>query len=157
MRPKEARELTWEQIDFEAGIIVQTQHKTARKTGKPRIIGLDPATMRFLANLYRQRPEGTDHVFLNRCGRPWKRSTLCSHMSELCNRLGLPEDLTPYTMRHARATEAIISGMGERQLADHLGHSNTRMIQRYSHAASKAEYLRDIARQAVRRKKPQLD
>jgi integrase len=55
MRPGELRCLRWCHIDWEKGLAVLERHKTARSTGKPRIIVFPPAIMKLLAWIYRHR------------------------------------------------------------------------------------------------------
>lgn len=47
-RPCEARLLRWDQVDLGRGVAVLQEHKTARRTGRPRIIGLHPIVVRML-------------------------------------------------------------------------------------------------------------
>jgi integrase len=52
-RTCEMREARWADVHFDLGVIALYKHKTARATGKPRLIGLDPSLLRFLRNLHR--------------------------------------------------------------------------------------------------------
>ena len=47
-RPGEASAITWENVVWEQGIVILDQHKTRKKTGKPRIIVLPPAVLKML-------------------------------------------------------------------------------------------------------------
>jgi integrase len=57
-RPGEASKLEWRHIDFERKLAVLSpeEHKTGRKTGKPRTILLPPILVRMLRYLERRRP-----------------------------------------------------------------------------------------------------
>src|SRR5260370_34063787 len=69
-RPGEAASMRWADVRFEAGSVVLMDHKTARKTGQPRIIPLVPTVIKLLqwmrahaeaqGNVFDQ-----DHVFVN--------------------------------------------------------------------------------------------
>lgn len=61
-RPGELSALRWHQIDWQRGIAVLPQHKTFRKTGKPRILYFLPAMLALLAWLQRQRPPAPEEV-----------------------------------------------------------------------------------------------
>jgi hypothetical protein len=54
------------------------EHKTARKTGRPRIIPLVPTVIRLLLWVRRHSPDarGQDHVFVNGCGNSFSRGWL---------------------------------------------------------------------------------
>jgi integrase len=155
-RTKEMRDLLWVEVDFERGVIVQVRHKTERQTAQPlpRIIGLDRATLRFLRNLH--RCVIGEHVFTNCDGGPWDRHTFARHMHRWADRLGLAPSaahLSPYCFRHTYGTRAIEAGLGERQLADQMGHATTAMVAYYAQTAGKVEYLRRVAEEALRRKR----
>src|SRR5260370_39815836 len=69
-RPGEAASMRWADVRFEEGSVVLMDHKTARKTGRPRIIPLVPTVIKLLlwmrahaeaqGNVFDQ-----DHVFVN--------------------------------------------------------------------------------------------
>lgn len=156
-RTCEMRELLWPEIDFDGGIVVKEAHKTSRTTGKARMFGLEPCVLRFLRNLHRTRKDGQDHVFVNAYGTPWDRHTFARHLRRWAKRIGLDDNagtrVSGYCFRHSYATWAIESGMGERQVADQMGHASTRMMAWYSKAGQKAAHLRNVASQGVKRRK----
>jgi integrase len=157
-RPSEMRGLRFDEIDFEAGVVVKQKHKTRAKTGKPRMFGLEPCILRFLQNLYRKKVEGQEFVFLNTYGEPWKdRHVFARHLRRWAKRIGLDEGVVDrvsgYCVRHSFCTWAIEAGVGDRQIADQMGHADTRMIAWYSKAAQKRAHLRDVATSAIKRKK----
>jgi integrase len=57
-RPGELCVLRWEHIDWQrcVGVLPWDEHKTGRRTRRPRVIALTPPMMRLLAWLKRQRP-----------------------------------------------------------------------------------------------------
>jgi integrase len=157
-RTCEMRELLWTQIDWERCVLVFEEHKTIDQQQEPRtrLIGLDRATVRFLANLYRRRLPGQLRVFVNSEGTPWDRHTFARHMHRWAERVGLDPTrvkLSAYCLRHTYGTKAIEAGVGERQLADQMGHTTTRMVSYYAQTAGKADHLRRIAEAALRRPK----
>lgn len=157
-RTEEVRDLLWVHIDFVRGIIVIEDHKTIGQQNEPlpRIIGLDPNTLRFLANLYRQRVSGQSRVFVNCDGKPWTRHSFARHMNRWGTRLGLEPSargLSPYCFRHTYGTNAIEAGVGEKQLADQMGHTTTRMVAYYAQTAGKIEHLKRVAADALKRRR----
>jgi integrase len=156
VRTKEMRDVVWAEIDFRRGIIVRDKHKAINQTEDPlpRIIGLDRPTLRFLGNLYRNRRPGQLNVFVNCYGTSWDRHTFARHMNRWGSRLGLnPTEakLSAYCFRHAYGCAATEAGVGERQLADLMGHSDTRMVSYYAQTAGKIEHLKRNAAKAMER------
>jgi integrase len=151
-RTCEMREVLWTDVDLGRGIVRLDEHKTMRtqRNPAPRIIGLDEGTVRFLKNLLRQRPARTEKVFLNNDGTPWTRQAFARCFRRAADRLGLAPDLSAYCLRHLYGTEAIEGGVGERQLADQMGHTTTRMVSYYAKTAGKIDHLRRVATQVKR-------
>ena len=83
-RPKEARDLTWEHVRDDRWVI--PEHKTAKKTGRPRVIYLDEPLREMMSRL---RPAAGARVFLNTEGRPWAMNALRLQISRLRKKLGL--------------------------------------------------------------------
>jgi integrase len=112
---------TWDQIDWDAGIITQWEHKTAKKTGVPRILNLDPPLLRLLAHLYNRRRPGQTTCFVNCHGTPWNSNAYGSLFRRYGHKLGLPKGVTAYGARHGWAVAAIKSGESDRAVADAMG------------------------------------
>jgi integrase len=55
-RPGEAASLRWNEIDWEQSRAILDKHKTAKKTGKPRVLVLNPVLIRLLRWLRARRP-----------------------------------------------------------------------------------------------------
>ncbi len=152
-RTCEARAVEWEHVDWDAGVIRLTHHKTAAATGQVRVIGLEPCVLRFLKNLHRHRRPGQTHIFLNGRGKPWKRDHFTKIFRTFATRAGLPMTVSAYSIRHLFATQAIENGVPERGLADQLGHTTTKLIGWYARQTrQKTEHLRNVAAQAVRKR-----
>ncbi len=168
-RTGEMRGLTWGDVDLAAGIIRLVEHKTAAATGEDRLIGLDPATLRFLRNLQRQRsrlvqgriepPAAGEHVFLNGRGRkqqgPWKRQSFARLLRKYAVIAGVPLGVSAYGLRHLFTITGIMNGVGERQIADQLGHTTTKYVAWYGkQSRSQAEHLRNVVAQVLYRPRP---
>lgn len=124
-------------------------HKNRRRTGKPIVIALDAATVRWLRNLKR-RTGGVGHVFRNCDGNPWKVDTFSQNLMRAVQRLGLDEGVatrvTAYCFRHKAACDGVKVGFSNRQVGDRLNTSEEMIKRVYSsHTAADVEYLSDIA------------
>jgi len=154
-RPCEMREATWEDVDLELGLVLLFENKTLRATGRGRAMGLDRATLRFLRNLRGQAKDQAGPIFRTAKGRPWTCRHFCQTLRLTLQRAGVDpgagKRVTAYCFRHSWTTRALERGIGDRQIADQLGHSSTAMINWYNHAKGKATYLRAIAEEAMRR------
>lgn len=141
-RPGELLALEWSWVDLKAGVITvpRAHHKTGRKTGEDRFIGLGPSAIRLLKD--RQKVATSRWVFPNPKGDgPFKG------LNSFWKRLHSPQDggpdklesagildFHPYDLRHTWATWARRGGQGLEDLADMLGHTDIRMTRRYAHA-----------------------
>jgi integrase len=117
-------------VDRAKCVITLKEHKTARKTGKPRRIPIG----RKLGNLPDQaigdRTEGP--VFLSPSGRQWRVGNLSRTYSRLRDNAGLPRDLVLYLARHECGTK-ICREKGIEYARRLLGHANISTTQRYMH------------------------
>jgi integrase len=92
-------------------------------------------------------------VFLNCYGTPWDRHTVSRHLRRLCNRLGLPADLSLYTVRHAWATRAIVNGVDIKWVSQVLGHARTAITEAvYIHIGGLIDPLRQAAMDAMKKR-----
>lgn len=141
-RPGEIRQLTCEQVDWSAGVATLTKHKTARKTGKPRLIVFPPAAMEVLA---KQRAKyGTGYLFRHCRGEPFSSVHLTVRVWGLSKKVGVR--LTSVGFRHSFCTDALEKGVPEPHLAALLGHTSTTMIAKhYGHLGSRMNVLKDAA------------
>lgn len=135
-RRGEVAGLKWAHVDIPGARIVipPRQHKTGRRTGKPRVIALAPEA---LAIIERQpRGEADDWVFQPArktggeitLGRPWKR---------LREEAGLPADLVMHSLRHSLASHLAMAGASAAELMVALGHQQISTTQRYLHFAER--------------------
>lgn len=140
-RPGELARLTVNDVDFEAGVAVLADHKTAGKTGKPRLIFLSPEAVALVRS---QHPAGL--VFRNSWGNGWNRFTLQAAMERARAKAGVPHAIC-YGLRHSFATEALAKGVPDATVAALLGHSSTTMLHKhYAHLTSRADVLREAVR-----------
>jgi len=173
-RPCEMRELIWPwvQLDAASPHLELIVHKTVKKTGKPKLIGLDDVMQRFLRDLQKKRTWTDtrpcrcsltkirhtvgDHVFLNCDGTAWSRRAFAQNIRRCAERAGLDvkaieKKVSAGCLRTTFACDLIEAGISNRKVADALGHTTTWMVDHVYGAATrhKAAHLEDIAKQAA--------
>jgi integrase len=129
-RPGELCRATIADIDRAANAIIRREHKTARKTGKPRRIPIGRKLGSLLDQAIGTRTEGP--IFLSPAGKPWKVGNLSRTYSRLRDLAGLPRDLVLYLARHECGTK-ICREKGIEYARRLLGHANISTTQRYMH------------------------
>src|SRR5262249_16491928 len=117
-------------IDRAANVIVLKQHKTARKTGKPRRIPIGRKLGELLDQAIGGRQAGP--IFLSPAGTAWSVSNLSRTYSRRRGLAGLPRDLVLYLARHECGTK-ICREKGIEYARRLLGHANISTTQRYMH------------------------
>lgn len=120
-----------EHIDWQTRLISINEHKTARKTGKPRLIPIGQKLEPILREAIGDRTEG--FVFLTDRGRPWEPGHLSAMHRQLRDRAGLDKEIVLYLARHRFGTELIRAGLDIKAVADLMGHSSVKTTERYVH------------------------
>lgn len=150
-RPKELRDLVWDDVQGKRCIL--GKHKTAKKTGEPRIITLSRA---MVAMLKRRKAESkTEYVFTNKLyGKPWTMNAVRLQFSNLRKRLGLAPDLCAYLARHGFGTRAILRGVDPMTVATLMGHKSLDMVSKvYVHLSNEEAHLQDAV-EKINAKRP---
>jgi integrase len=148
-RPGELRSLIWEWVDLDQELWIIPEHKTItrQRERQPRMIPLPPRIVRMCRRLARQPHLPTDHVFLNKLGKPYTKDCLVRKMERLRDRAEIGakggERIVLYSNRHTFGTDNA-GKVSDIELAEVMGHTETRMTRRYVH--SSAERLRAIQR-----------
>lgn len=85
-------------------------------------------------------------IFLNHRGGPLGVRGLRFRLDRLCRAAGLPEGVSPHTLRHSFATHLLDGGADLRVVQELLGHENLATTQIYTHVSPGR--LRDAYREA---------
>ena len=133
-RRGEIAKLRWSHIDLSRGLITipPRSHKTGRRTGKPRLIGLPMLGLEIIARQERGKPD--DFVF--EPGRGEGHIQLSKVWREVRKEAKLPEGAGLHALRHSIATHWALAGAGGPQLAALLGHAQISTVERYIHFAA---------------------
>lgn len=129
-RPSELCNANIEQIDHSAGYrrIVITEHKTARVTGKPKIIPIGEKLSHIVDQSISDRTAGP--VFIRSNGKPWTSDSLGRTFRQIRKAANLADDLVVYLARHEVATK-LCQKVGIAAARDALGHTNIKTTSRY--------------------------
>jgi integrase len=141
----EVTRLQWSHVDLKAGLITlpPNAHKSGRRTGKPRIIGLPAAAQAVIA----RQPKAASNFFVFTPAKQpgqtkGKASTGESGPISLSKpwrvvrvRAGLPDGIGLHGLRHSLASHMAMNGAEAAQIMTALGHRQLSTAQRYVHWA----------------------
>lgn len=146
-RVAEMRAADWAQLDWDTALITQRQHKTARKLGQARLIPLNKRVFRVLRFLHRWAGgPAKGPIFVNSRGNRWKRQAFARRFRDCAELANVRPEVSAYSLRHGFTVAGLEAGIGERQLADCLGHTTTKYVSWYGKSTrGNAEYLRALA------------
>lgn len=130
-RPGELCKARIEDIHWEKNVIVLLEHKTARKTGKPRKIGIGDKLRELMKEAIGERTSGP--IFLTARGRPWKPAHLSAEHRKYRDAAGLDPEIVLYLARHRFGTLLIQAGEDIKTVADMMGHAGCATTERYIH------------------------
>ena len=129
-RPSEISRVTAAHVNLDLGVWVFDQHKTGAKTGKPRVIYLNPEMAEMSRRLVAERPDGP--LFPSRRRNlPFSKNAIRCRFRNLRKKLPRLRGVVAYAYRHSYASEALENGDGIAQVAELLGHTDTRMVSRH--------------------------
>lgn len=151
-RTSEMRGLKWSDVrldDARAPHLYIVNHKTYRRTGRPRIVGLDYLAVRLLRAL--KRTAKSEFVFVNCDGMPWRKDSFCHHLRRTARKIGLDDGIatrvTAYCLRHTYACAGLEAGFTSSQVAHQLGHTSTKMVESVyaRHLGQAVKFIGDVA------------
>lgn len=126
--------LRWSAVDLEKGLITlpADSHKTGRKTGDSRVIGLPELASAIVA----RQPTGKPGELVFRPSRGGARLDLSKPWRQVCKAAELPTELGLHGLRHSLASHMAMQGAEASQIMTALGHRDMSTSQRYVHWAS---------------------
>ncbi len=136
-RRGEVSNLRWSYVDLKNGRLVlpPKAHKTGRKTGKPKIIGLPAAAQAIIA----RQPEGGPDDCVFPPIRGGARVPDLSHAwTKVRAEAGLPRDLVLHSLRHSVASHMAMAGSQASEIMVAMGHRQMATSQKYIHWAQSA-------------------
>lgn len=128
--------LCWRHVDLKAGLatLPPSGHKTGRKTGKPRIIGLPTAAQALIAR--QPAGEADDFVFSPAKGEgPLALSKVWNKVRVAAK---LPEGIGLHGLRHSLASHMAMAGAQASEIMTALGHRDMATSAKYVHWAQEA-------------------
>lgn len=147
-RPSEVARVTAGDVDLTVGVWVLKQHKTAKKTGRDRVIYLTPTMLDLSRRLIDQYPTGV--LFRGRLGQPLTKQAIRLRFQNLRRKLPHLKHFSAYTYRHSFCTEALMNGVGIAHVAELMGHTSTEMVSRvYSKLSQQVAHMREAAAKAT--------
>lgn len=107
------------------------------KGGKERIVPLSAPCVQaisvWLAERARYAKAGEKALFVGVSGGRLNRRVAARAIAGLCKKSGLPETVSPHTLRHSFATHLLEGGADLRNVQELLGHARLATTQRYTH------------------------
>jgi integrase len=156
-RPGEVRKVTAAHVNLDLGIWVFKEHKTAKRTGKPRIIYLNAAMVELTRKLIEKHPTGPLFTTFRRVRvngvlteRGFTKNGVRCRFRLLREKLPHLKGVISYTARHSFATQALVNGVGLAHVAELMGHVDTSMVvSHYAHLAGNVAHMREMANKAT--------
>jgi len=137
LRLSEARNIRWEDVDFDRGSIAVRHGKGDRD----RFVFLHPNVASGLSVMGR-RKEGT--ILLSSVsGGSYTPRGVQMIVSDISRKAGISKRVTPHTLRHSFATHLLEGGADIRYIQRLLGHKNIGTTQIYTHIADRD--LKDLS------------
>jgi integrase len=129
-------------LDLDAATI----HVRRSKSGRARHVPLNAEALAFFRSLAIGR--SGDELMLRRAdGEPWRHAIQSWPMAAACERARIEPRVSFHALRHTYASLAVMNGAPLPVIAAALGHTTTRMSERYAHLAR--SYVGDAIRAAA--------
>jgi integrase len=148
-RPSEVARVTAAHFRPDLGVWLFDEHKTSRKTKRPRIVYLTPTLVDLTRRLAEKYTDGP--LFRGpRGGRGFTRNNIRCRFRRLRAKLPHIPHFVAYNFRHSFATRALLNRVPLAEVAGLLGHADSSMVSRvYGHLADQVGHMRAAARIAA--------
>lgn len=130
LRLGEARNIRWQDIDFDRELI----HLKTAKGDKERVIFLHKKLIDML-KMYGINKDGI--IFISERGEKYNKRTIQQIVKNSAKKAGIKKNVTPHTLRHSFATHLLEAGADIRYIQQLLGHKDLKTTQIYTHVANK--------------------
>jgi integrase/recombinase XerD len=130
LRLSEARNLRWEDVDFERGLI----HLKSCKGGRDRVVFLH---QRLAEAFWAVGVRRVGPVLLSGRGVKYNPRTIEVIVEKAAEKAGVRREVTPHSLRHSFATHLLESGADISHIQKLLGHCDIRTTLVYTHVANK--------------------
>ena len=130
LRLDEARNLKWQDIDFDR----ETIHLKNAKGDKDRVIFFHKKLIDAL-RVYGTKKEG--QIFVSKKEGKYNQRTIQQIIKSASKKAGIKKKVTPHTLRHCFATHLLEAGADIRYIQQLLGHKDLKTTQIYTHMANK--------------------
>ena len=135
VRISELVNIKFSDLDLERNII-----KVFGKGSKERLVPFGEDAAQCISAYIDERKKNKDlasikYIFLNNRGTKISRHAFWHRLKEYCLEIGLKQDISPHTLRHAFATHLLNRGADLRSVQVLLGHSDLSTTQIYTHIA----------------------
>lgn len=139
-RISEALGLKRTDVDFSTKCV--TIPATIAKSRKARTIPLQPITLRLLKELINENIADfdSDYIFLANYGDQLTRDHFRNRLNKYAEKAEIEKNVHPHLFRHTAATMFLEAGGDIRHLQMLLGHSDLRMVMRYTHLSRQSLY-----------------
>lgn len=137
-RISEALALKISDFDLSGGLV--TIPASVAKNRKARTLYLQDRTISLVKELYAENKADfdTDYVFVNNYGDPLTADNYRNRLKDYAKRAGIRKNVRPHIFRHTAATMFLENGGDIRHLQLILGHSDIRMVLRYTHISNRS-------------------
>jgi integrase len=142
-RRGEVAGLRWRHVDLKKGLAELPEHKTGKKTGEVRVIGLPAAAQAIIA----RQPDGAPDDFVFPPAKGKGPLSLSKPWRIIREAAGLDPQIGLHGLRHSLATIMAISGAQAAQIMAVMGHRDISTSQRYVHIAQ--DVRAELAEQAA--------
>jgi integrase len=133
-----ALELTWDRVDFERGNVnLRNPFDRARRKGRAAV----PVNQKLLGDLLEAKKASMSPFVIEWAGVPVK--SIKKGLKAAAVAAGLPE-VSPHVLRHSAAVWLVEDGHSMSEVAQFLGHANTRMTEKV-YGRFSPDHLRSLA------------